>query len=409
MSCGSNVKTGLACAGGVVEGAVYEIGALCALEEAVEGLAFNELDVYVGVSSGALIASCLANGVSPRTLSQAVVSTAEDPTLNMTPDVLFTPAVGEFGRRLQRAPSALLGSLKKYLSSPLDLSPLGALAELGPLLPAGLFDSDPLERYLREAFTSGGRRNDFRELGACLRVAAMHLDTAELVVFGEAGYDHVPISKAVQASTALPILYCPVEIDGAYYVDGVARRTVHASVALEAGTELLFCINPIVPINLLIEDRLQHHLDESLVEHGLPAVLSQTFRALVHSRMRTGFQRYAHLYPEADVLLIQPDFEDRQVFFSNLFSFSNRRAVCEHAYQATRQYLRARRDEIQPKLERHGLKLCTEVLEDEERRLFDGSLPQRRSRAKNGKGLDTLDEALDRLDGLVDRLSAEHS
>jgi hypothetical protein len=41
------------------------VGVLCALEESVGGLALNALDVYVGVSSGALLSALLANGVSP--------------------------------------------------------------------------------------------------------------------------------------------------------------------------------------------------------------------------------------------------------------------------------------------------------------------------------------------------------
>ena len=43
----------------------------------------------------------------------------------------------------------------------------------------------------------------------------------------------MPIALAVQASTALPGLYPPVEIDGRFYVDGVLHKTVHASVAFE--------------------------------------------------------------------------------------------------------------------------------------------------------------------------------
>ena len=42
-------RIGLALAGGGPLGAIYEIGALCALEEAVVSLDFNALDGYVGV------------------------------------------------------------------------------------------------------------------------------------------------------------------------------------------------------------------------------------------------------------------------------------------------------------------------------------------------------------------------
>ena len=45
-------KIGLALAGGGPLGAMYEIGVLMALDEALEGLDLNGIDVYVGVSAG---------------------------------------------------------------------------------------------------------------------------------------------------------------------------------------------------------------------------------------------------------------------------------------------------------------------------------------------------------------------
>ena len=65
---------------------------------------------------------------------------------------------------------------------------------------------------------------------------------------------------AVQASSALPGLYPPVEIEGRHYVDGVLLKTLHASVALEAGAELVLCINPIVPVDTV------HAVEEGMME-----------------------------------------------------------------------------------------------------------------------------------------------
>ena len=56
---GSAHKTGLAIAGGGPVGAIYELGALRAIDESINGLRMHQLDVYVGVSSGALIAAGL--------------------------------------------------------------------------------------------------------------------------------------------------------------------------------------------------------------------------------------------------------------------------------------------------------------------------------------------------------------
>lgn len=414
---------GLGCAGGVIEGAVYEIGALSALDEAVDGADLHDLDMYVGVSSGGLIGAMLANGVPARELSRAVISDARDPRLNLEPEVLFRPAVREFAGRLGRLPGALASSLRYYAMNPGDISLFGLLSTFGSILPTGFFNNAPLEDFLAAAFSTGGRTNDFRQLKRQLYVVAMHLDSADVVVFGEEGHDHVPISSALQASTALPGLYTPVEIDGRYYIDGVARRTVHASVALDAGADLLFCINPIVPIDVQLAqhaDRLlnENHAGPTLADRGLPAVLSQTFRAIVDSRKQTGFQKYEHTHPHADLLLLEPECDDTSLFFSNIFSFKNRHDVCEHAYQATRRHLRDRADDIAPMLARHGLRLRMDVLEDPSRSLYgEGAVPPPEELAteiENGASgsstadvLRETDKVLDQLSEVLDRVRTE--
>src|SRR3546814_17526741 len=57
-------RIGLAIAGGGPIGGMYELGALRALDEALDGLAPTDLDSYVGVSSGAFLAAGLANRIS---------------------------------------------------------------------------------------------------------------------------------------------------------------------------------------------------------------------------------------------------------------------------------------------------------------------------------------------------------
>jgi NTE family protein len=389
-------RFGLALAGGVIEGGFYEVGVLCALQEAVDGLDCARMDAYVGVSAGAVIASLLANGVSPGELSRAILSRA-GPELNLNPDILFTPAFGEYARRVGRIPSTLLGMLRHRIERPLDLSLVGSLSELGRLAPVGLFDSTPMERFLARAFETGGRTNDFRELGTLLRIVAVKLDSAELVAFGDETTAHVPISKAVQASLSLPGLYCPVEIDDEFYIDGVARRTLNASLALDAGMDLLICVNPIVPVDLSTDESVNAR---SLIDHGLPTVLSQTFRTMIHSRMRTAFRAYEHTHPDTDIILIEPDLSDHRMFFSNIFSFRTRREVCEHAYSMTRRHLRENADEIAAKLARHGLELRHDVLADPTRTLFrPGPAPSR-----FGRVVDDAKATIRRLEQALERV-----
>jgi predicted acylesterase/phospholipase RssA len=204
----------------------------------------------------------------------------------------------------------------------------------------------------------------------------------------------------VQASVALPGFYCPVEIEGEQYIDGVARRTLNASVALDEGAELLFCVNPIVPVDVHANANGNGKKAKSLSDYGLPAVLSQTFRTAIHSRMGTGFRSYAHTYPAADVILVEPELGDHRMFFSNIFSVSNRRDVCEHAYARTLAYLRANEQEIAEKLEPRGLSLRREVLDDPRRTLFapDEQPPRDGVLGEIRDALDRLGQVLDRLE-----------
>lgn len=390
---------GVALAGGGPEGAIYEIGALRALDEAVEGLDLNSLDVYVGVSAGAFLAANLANQITPAQMCRAIVKhePGEHP---FVPENFFTPALAEWARRGLSLPRLAFEAIFEFAQNPYDRSLLDSLTHLSRALPVGIFDNEPIRQYLRGIYTLKGRTDDFRELGRRLFVVAAELDSGRSVVFGAHGRDQVPISRAVQASSALPGLYPPVDIDGHFYVDGVLNKTVHASVALDAGAKLLICINPIVPVDVSgapkpgepVYDRAE------MLRRGLPTVLSQTFRTLIHSRLSVGMKRYDTLFRGADVVLIEPERDDYQMFFSNVFSFSARRAVCSHAYDATRKELLRRYAELAPLFARHGLRLRREILADPKRDLWRGvgidGRPERRT------GLDTLE----RLDRALDRL-----
>jgi len=376
-------RIGIALAGGGPLGAIYEIGVLSALAEALRGFDFNDAEVYVGVSAGSFIAAGLANGYSPRALSRLFIEDAhaED---RFDPALLLRPALREYARRIASLPPLIAEAAWAYVTRPGNV--LGALERLGRALPTGLFDGDEIDRYLSRIFAGPGRTNDFRRLRHKLYIVAAELDTGESVAFGAPGVDHVPISRAVQASSALPGLFPPVEIGGHYFVDGALRKTLHASVALAHGVDLLLCVNPLVPYyarqHSLGEDghRRRDHRLAKLVEGGLPVVLAQTYRAIIHSRLDSGMERYKTAYPRTDIVLFQPNRSDADMFFTNLFSYSGRHRLCEHAYQKTRRELWERRHELAPRLARHGLAIDAAVLRDEKRTLVRSLRRQRQYR-----------------------------
>jgi predicted acylesterase/phospholipase RssA len=387
-------KVALALAGGGPEGAIYEIGALRALEEVLEGIDLNDLDVYVGVSAGAFIGANLANGLTPSQMCRAIVKhePGEHP---FVPSTFLTPALGEFVKRGLDLPEIAFWALRNYLRRPGDRTLLESLTRLARALPVGLFANEPIRSYLSKIYSIKGRTDDFRQLKRKLIVVAADLESGKAVRFGEPGLDHVPISSAVQASTALPGLYPPVRIDGRNYVDGVLLKTLHASVALEAGATLVLCINPLVPVDTLRSVDPESLPDGGLLEHGLPSVLSQTFRTLIHSRLEIGLAAYAERFRGSDVVLFEPAPDDYRMFFTNIFSFSARRSVAHHAYQTTRQSLRQRADELEPILARHGVRLRRDILE-QDRDLWDGVGLDRRPVSNVLADLDRTLSALER-------------
>lgn len=205
-------RIGLALAGGGPLGATWEIGALCALEEAIPGLDFTALHGYVGVSAGSFIAAALANGLRPRELCASFIE--NDPAVGsdlVSPTLFVRPAVAELAGRVARLP--WLSVLAAWQLALGRRSLIATIERLGRALPTGLFSTEPLQARLQQVFSAPGRSNDFRRLKHRLVVVATDLDSGEAAPFGLPGWDHVPISRAVAASAALPGLFPPQAID----------------------------------------------------------------------------------------------------------------------------------------------------------------------------------------------------
>ena len=314
-------------------------------------------------------------------------------------------------RRGLRLPGLLLGGIWNLALGRQSL--LQTLERLGPGLPAGLFSNQAIDSQLTRLFARPGRSNDFRQLKTRLTIVATDLDTGAAAPFGQPGFDHVPISKAVQARAALPGLFPPVDIGGRSYVDGALKKTLHASVALQQGVDLMLCINPLVPFDTAPSSSLRSDVNverrsvergptagmRRIASGGLPAVLSQTFRSLIHSRMDLGMRHYQRAYPDTDILLFEPDHRDARLHLANVFSYRHRRAMAELAYQRTRAYLRAAPAELGEKLERHGIRINQSLLSQSDRSLM-GSPSARKSPADP---LGRLHRSLERLEERVRR------
>ncbi|MFC5569400.1 patatin-like phospholipase family protein [Lysobacter yangpyeongensis] len=394
-------RIGLAVAGGGPIGGMYELGALRALDEAIEGLDLSRLDCYVGVSSGAFLAAGLANRIGTEELCR-IFLTGDSDDVHFRPEAFMRPAFFEYMRRAAALPRLAADWWHELLFSP-GLLARGELrwpdflTRFGGLVPTGLFDNTEVERFLRDVFTRRGRSNDFRELDSRLFVIAVDLDSGEAVRFGAGQWEDVPISQAIQASAALPGLYPPVEVRGRHFVDGALRRTMHASVVLERGIDLMLGVNPLVAFNSGVDSGVAATSPGRLAAGGLPAVLSQTFRTLLQSRMQIGLVKHRQQFPDIDQLIFEPNAQDSELFFTNAFSFANRQRIAEIAYRNVMADLRSRADTLTPMLDAHGLRVRDEVVGDAGRSILDGLAPRPRRTETTAR----LHRALDDVDALI--------
>jgi NTE family protein len=347
---------GLALAGGGFLGAAYELGVLAALAESIEGLDLQNLASYVGVSAGGYVAAGLANGLTPHQMIRLFVE-AEDSQTPIAPEHMLKPAYAQLRSAAVEAPKKLARAIRHL--NPFAPAPWRFAEEIGAMLPQGFVDSGAAAQTLETFFNQPGRSNCCDSFNGRLRILATDIDSGVSVEFGGPGFENVPISTALTASSAVPGIFVPVEINGRRYLDGAINKTLHASVALGAGACLVICINPLVPY-LYPDTGEEQNLEIS--KSNLPAILSQTIRTVIRSRMAVGLEKYAATYPNASILLFEPKQGDAAVFLTSIFSLKNRRKICQLAYEQTRRDLLAKKELLKPLLERHQLRLKLGVL-----------------------------------------------
>ena len=137
----------LAIAGGGPLGAIYELGALQALDEALSGVHMHDLDIYVGVSSGAILSANLANRITISQMARVFMSTP-DAEFAFHPEQFLRPALREYLDRATSIPSVVFEMLSEAIRHPQRLGSLESLEGLSRLIPNGIFDNGSIDRFL---------------------------------------------------------------------------------------------------------------------------------------------------------------------------------------------------------------------------------------------------------------------
>jgi len=354
-------KTALVLGGGGFTGAVYEIGALRALDLLSVNRTVNDFDVFVGTSAGALVGALTANGVTPEQMMRVVNSDkGSQPFPNIDLDNLLRPNYREFALRSVKFPLHLAGVVRTLGRNLNSFTLVDVAIALADALPSGLYSGAGLEDYVRTVLTGDGRSDDFRELACELYLAATDLDTCERIVLGAEGWDDVPISSAVRASTALPMLYEPHRVKDRELVDGGIVSTTNLDIAVEAGAKFIVVVNPLVPyVNDFTKEMptLVGTRKRRISEMGFPKVGYQTFKLLAYQRLHEMAERWQERYPGVDIVLIEPEPDDELMFQTNVLNYHSRVEVARHGFHSVTAKLAAGYDQWREVASRHGIEI----------------------------------------------------
>jgi predicted acylesterase/phospholipase RssA len=339
---------------------VYEIGALRALDLLAVNSTVNNFDIYVGTSAGAFIAALCANGVTPEEMMRVITRQGPLPFRDIDVGDLLRPNLGEIARKGALMPLRLAGLARQMVSQLGQASVMDLLLGLAEGLPSGLYTGDGIEKYLQKVLSDPDRTDDFRQLQRELYLTATDLDTCERIVFGAKGEDDVPISTAVRASGALPMVYAPVLVKGRELIDGGIVSTTNLDIAVEAGAKLVIVVNPIVPfINGFDKEvrTLQGKRPRRVSDMGFPQIGYQAFKLVAHQRLHEMAKQWEERYPGVDIVLIEPEPTDELMFQTSMMSFSSRIEIARHGFQSVTYHLLGEYDRYSEVAKRHGLQI----------------------------------------------------
>ena len=264
---------GLVLGGGGITGAAYEFAALMAIQMAT-GWNPDDADIIIGTSAGATVAAVSrANRLNIETLAGGDHSRAEYIN-HMNQFLLRRTRPTGFGRWVRRGllPGLRNPGLEMTLGGPAPFDP-GGIADYVIHLAGPLASSWPDKPTL---------------------ITAFDLDDRRLVVFGSEDAPATTLAQAVAASSAVPMVYQPVEIAGRHYVDGGVVSGTSADVIFEHTKQPLDFILIIAPM------AGEHGRDDARFYEGL-------FDRLGSEALQRELEIIEATWPDTDVVVLRPD------------------------------------------------------------------------------------------------------
>ncbi len=357
METRRSTKLALALTGGGFTGYLFEVGAMTALDDLLaEPFTSNDFDLYVGVSAGSAVAALLAQGVKPKEIFETNLSGTR-PYYFEHRDI-FSPAIGEGVKTFWRATKQLVPLLKLYVRNYQEITLIDLLDKAQDSLPSGIYRLEPFAKYLEKTFKAKGLGLRFVDLRRDLYIPAIDLESGDGVIFGEAGWRDISIAQAITASSAAPIYFCPVRINGRDYIDAGIGRLMFFDLAVAKQVDFMVLINPMVRMPLpcaawresAAAPRICHLRDK-----GFLTISEHAGRINLDARMSQALAMFRKDYPNKELLMITPAPYDALLVERSFLSYQDRVHLLRAGYLSVVTLARDRYDDLRAQFARHGI------------------------------------------------------
>jgi NTE family protein len=234
----------------------------------------------------------LSGGASRGALQVGMLQTLLD--RGVAPDYIVGTSVGAFnGAYLASAPTpaGLRGLEEVWLSVRHDDvfsgGAVGVLLNLVKRHPS-LYNGDGIRHLLERASTSAGFSDyNFADLTVPLAVVATNITRGQPAIF-----DRGPLLPALLASSAIPAILPPVQLDGEQYVDGGLLDNVGLRVAAVRGARCIY----------VLDTSWEGHAQRPATT--LDAVIDRSLQVVMAFHLQCALETYAR---QAQIVLLRAD------------------------------------------------------------------------------------------------------
>lgn len=330
-------KTSICISGGGLEGYIYSIGVVNAIDSCLLDKEAGDFDIFCGVSSGAIVASTLAIGIHSDDLVRQIYrkNTSLEPIgLN----TVFDLASSEIAKRAFDFVRAF---------STFDSGEL--ISRLQNSVPTGFFKGEKLKRFFEKQIQFFGMTDNMAALKKELYINVTDQDTGENVVFGEEPWKDIKISQAIRASTALPPFYLPERVKGHWFTDGQITSASDFNTAIRKGAGLVVYIDPMVPYT--------SNLPGAVMKRGGYFAMVQAVKSLVQTRSSSLLKHSMDNYPNVDFVIFRPTDDVMEAMAGNPMKYHIRAELVDLGYRCTISQIISSYDAIAHKFAKHGFAL----------------------------------------------------